>query len=84
MVLASNPPEKVENVNLNSPVARLFLRLNNAAKTSPVKQVKPTLVQIYTERGICIEGREKRGGGLLPAYPLKPLPAPLFKDLRGH
>ena len=82
MALAPNPPEKVENVNLNSPVARLLSRLNNEAKTSPVKQAKHTHVQIYTAWGICIEGREK-GGGLLLAYPLKPLPAPYSYE-RGH
>ena len=73
MALAPNPPEKVENVNLNSPVARLLSRLNNEAKTSPVKQVKHTLVQIYTAWGICIEGREK-GGGAITSLPFETPP----------
>ena len=59
MALAPNPPEKVENVNLNSPVARLLSRLNNEAKTSPMKPNIPH-VQIYTVWGLCIE----RGGAV--------------------
>ena len=48
LALAPNPPEKVENVNLNSPVARLLSRLNNEAKTSPVKQAKhPPCADLY-------------------------------------
>ena len=79
LALALNPPEKVESVGLNSPVARLFSRLNNEAKTSPVKPNIPH-VHIYTVWGLCIE----EGGA---AVALKLLPAsysyergPRFRD----
>ena len=70
LALAPNPPEKVESVGLNSPVARLFSRLNNEAKTSPMKPNIPH-VHIYTAWGLCIEGR---GGGAVASLPFETPP----------
>ena len=70
MALAPNPPEKVESVDLNSPVARLFSHQNNEAKTSLMKPNIPH-VHIYNEWGLCIEGR---GGGPVASLPFETPP----------
>ena len=83
LVLAPDLQEEIRNIDPNSPLLGSFAQ-NNEAKTSPVEQlITLPCADLYPKGVFALRGGRRRKGGLLTAYPLKPLPALRLKDLLG-